>query len=651
MKKHKLKYALFVADFETTAHKNFTDDEILAENQVIESTELNFDFTPNESSQVFICGLKSITTNEYKLSYEKISDLFDNLCEMTYAERKKQCVCYFHNLKYDGSYILRWLIKHNWKQTLQLNQYHQEKLERHQYTLLVSNGKWFKLSLYWRGIKIIFLDSLKLLPQSLKKLANDLLEIKKLEDIPYDKFKLDLSHKYPKLWIDYLKRDVDILGEIMKIFFSVRTFSMRQLTIGSIAYKNIKDLILEKIPDFTIKDYNFYFNWYHGGLTFPSLKYWGKWVYKKDKIKLIDANSMYPSVMCDYLPFGTPSNKPLKEWEHYVAFHKIKIIKAEIKKEYNDIAVIWKPFENIIDEYLVSKKLFHITSILPHYQYIQEIQNETYYVCDKELDMWNKLYNMKYKILETYYFESDTYLKDTIHLLYKDKTEAKKLHNDSKYLFSKLVLNNLYGKTGQAPIRSQTFYGDSKDIPNDRFHIKCEKKGIYGGYELIPLKEETDKAQPIFLAAYITSLARVSLLTQYLVLKKQGGIFLYCDTDSIIYIDSAKGVKFNNLDDIELCKWSFDITNADAFCSLCPKQYRIIKDNEIIKSASAGVKKEDMNKVPNKDYNYDCGEKYHLIKRNLKDSELGKVIWDSPFNFLKWKKLKKNPILPKELKF
>ena len=58
-----------------------------------------------------------------------------------------------------------------------------------------------------------------------------------------------------------------------------------------------------------------------------------------------------------------------------------------------------------------------------------------------------------------------------------------------------------------------------------------------------------------------------------------------------------------------------------------------------------------MGKVKNIDYNYDLGEnkKYNIKKTQLKDDINGKTIWDTSFNFIKYKRIMTNPKLPKEL--
>lgn len=639
------KYAKFSADFETTFHKNFTDEQIQnADRQTLAVGEdVSEDFIPNKSSKMFLAGLMSLKDYSFKLTYENMIDFFNAIVEMTYKEHHKKALVYFHNLKYDGSYILNWLLQHHWKQTLKIDP--KTKLaviNRKQFVLLQSGGKFFNLQIFWRGIKITFLDSAKIFVTSLASLGDEL-NFKKLSNtVDYSKFEIRKNHKYPKKWITYLKRDCEILAKYLNFFFQTeqKSNSIKRQTIGSIAYSYIRKIVNEMTPNFTINDYLFWQHWYHGGLCFPSFKYWAKWVCKPTKIKMIDKCSMYPSMMVKDLPYGNALTKCPKE-KHSCFLH-IKIIKATIKKEYDDIAIIWKPFE-----YQEQKKVLFFTDVNWVYQYLQYIENKEYYIIDKELELWQKLYNIKFKVIKKYYFLVDNYLATIIKELFKDKQTAT---SKSHRTIAKYRLNNLYGKLGQKPIRQQDYFGDLKDLDTSIYKVVGEKKGqLYKSYNIEKIHKYDEKAQPIFIASYITMLARVNLIEKYLEIKKKGGNFLYCDTDSLIYVDN-KNIKWNDLGNNLGC-WEYEkFEVADAFCCLCPKQYRLVKGKEIVKLASAGVKKDLMKKVKNQDYNYDLGNnKYKIIKRQLKRSINGNVIFDSPFNFDKWKNIKKNPKCPKEM--
>lgn len=680
------KFSKFAADFETTAHKEFSDEEILANDRNTFAVNENVvDFTPNESSQVFLAGLMSLKDYTYKLSFENIATFINNVADMTYQEHHTRAIVYFHNLAYDGEYLLKWLIKNGYKQTLQVDEItHQPLILRKQFSLLKTGGKFFSLVIYWRGIKIHFLDSMKLFPQSLASLGESIGYKKLKELVDYSKFEINKDHKYPENWLFYLQRDCEILARYLNQFFANedKSHTLKRQTIGSVSYAYIKQTIDEFIPykkehgvykyGFTIADYMKFEPYYAGGLTFPSFKYWGKWVYKPNRIKMIDACSMYPSQMVKPLPYGQPLSEPPQD-SPYCTYYKIRIKKATIKEKYNDIAILRKPFE-MQD----GKKVFHFTNIKTIYQYIQEVKNEIYYFVDKELELMQKLYDMEFEILEETYFKLAPYLENSVRQLFQAKKDAKAKGDAVNTMLAKLRINNLYGKTGQKPIRNQDYYGSLDDLDLTKYKVVGEKNTLDEGYNIQKIKEHTDKAQPIFLAAYITALARCSLLDKYLYITSKGGKFLYCDTDSICFIDSPKGIKFNDIGN-DLGLWEYEDFKqfkldknynyvldeegkpillekknvADGFCSLCPKQYRIA-DKEYplpVKLASAGVKKDIIIKVAHQDYNYDLGEnkKYHIRKTTLKESVNGKVIWESPFNFIKWKKIKTNPICPKEL--
>ena len=196
----------------------------------------------------------------------------------------------------------------------------------------------------------------------------ELIGYKKLKDtVDYKKFEFKIDHKYPQEWLTYLKRDCEILAKFLVKFFTEKpkACSLKKQTIGSIAYSYIKGTIKEMIPNFTVKDYYKWEYWYHGGLCFPSDKYGGKWAVAKQRIKMIDACSMYPSQMIKPLPYGKASK--LKPKGTSCCFMKIHIKHAVIKAKYSDIGVIWKPFDT--NEKHQRIKLMTYTDVL--YQYLQ----------------------------------------------------------------------------------------------------------------------------------------------------------------------------------------------------------------------------------------------------------------------------------------
>lgn len=111
-------------------------------------------------------------------------------------------------------------------------------------TLISDKGVFYSVTISHTNNKgkiftIQFLDSLKLIPFSVEKIANDFkLPIKKGE-INYDKER-PVGYELDENEVAYLRNDVEIMARALKIFFDK---SMGKMTIGSNAlafYKKMK---------------------------------------------------------------------------------------------------------------------------------------------------------------------------------------------------------------------------------------------------------------------------------------------------------------------------------------------------------------------------------------------------------------------------
>jgi hypothetical protein len=172
---------------------------------------------------------------------------------------------------------------------------------------------------------------------------------------------------------------------------------------------------------------------------------------------------------------------------------------------------------------------------------------------EEELALLEKLYDLKYKIIDTYYVKVKPYLKDIVEELFVAKQEASRNGNAALKTYAKLNLNNMYGKLGQSRYKSQTFIGKREDIDLTKYRILSEKleKCVVNGesaFNIAEIKEDTCIEKPVHVAAYITSQARISLVKQYLEIRKNGNVFLYADTDSIAYIEKNPQT-FSNIGD------------------------------------------------------------------------------------------------------
>ena len=80
---------------------------------------------------------------------------------------------YFHNLKFDGMFIMDWLLKHDWSY-----HYTGKNMEAGEFNSLISDmGQWYMMKLCIKGTGkhrefVTIYDSLKLLPYSVEKIAD-----------------------------------------------------------------------------------------------------------------------------------------------------------------------------------------------------------------------------------------------------------------------------------------------------------------------------------------------------------------------------------------------------------------------------------------------------------------------------------------------
>lgn len=210
--------------------------------------------------------------------------------------------CYFHNLKFDGHFILDWLMK---------NDYHHVQTDllkrENTFKTLISNmGAFYSITIKWEnGNTTEFRDSLKKLPMSVKRIAQSF----KLEDskgeLDYDTYR-PKGHELTEQEEDYLRRDVSIVAQAMK---QVHDNGMKKLTVASDSMAEYKAVlgpdkfkrifpILSTFMDSEIR------RAYRGGFTYSDPRFKGK---KTCSGLVLDVNSLYPSVMLTaLLPFGEP---------------------------------------------------------------------------------------------------------------------------------------------------------------------------------------------------------------------------------------------------------------------------------------------------------------------------------------------------------
>lgn len=484
---------LFTADFETT--------------------------TDPLDCRVWACGICSIDeTHSFK--YGNSLEWF-----IEFAKNNIGSTFYFHNLKFDGEFILCYLFEHGYKHVTD-----RKKLKTKTFTTLISDkGQFYSLEICFnkdedKTEKITIYDSLKILPFSVEAIANAFnLAISKLK-IDYDE-KREIGHILTPQEIDYLRNDVEIISRALLTLFNQ---DLRQMTQGSNALYDYKKIVGKKNFSkwFPIPDYDFDIRQsYKGGFTYCDPRRQGQNI---GEGIVLDVNSLYPSVMYyQPLPYGEGiffegKYKPDKLYNLYVQMFTCQF---ELKENYIPTIQLKNNLSFIPTTYLSSSEDEEVTMCLTSVDL--ELFFEHYHV-------YNITWHSGWK------FKSTTGLfKEYIDKWNAVKMESTLNGNKAMRTLAKLMLNALYGKFALNPnVQSKIPYYDNGII-----------KYTLG---------EKETRNPIYIpvGTFITAWARHKTITSA---QKVYDRFLYADTDSLHLIGTEipKGLE---VDPVKLGAWKHEST-------------------------------------------------------------------------------------------
>jgi hypothetical protein len=281
----------FVADFETTVE--------------------------TDKTRVWAYGMCEVGNIENFLYGNNIID-FIEWC------KKENRIVYFHNLKFDGEFIIHWLLTNGYT-------YSEQKLDKTFSGIISNMGQFYEIEIIFekknkRYKKVTFRDSYKKLPFTVKKIAQDF-------GLPIAKGDLDYKLLRPEGWLItdaelvYLKNDVQIVAMALGIQFEQ---GLTKMTVGSDALANFtagmgKEDFKRTFPVLPIETDSDIRRAYRGGFTYVADRYKGKDI--KEGV-VFDVNSLYPSVMYDkLLPFGLPLPFSGRyEFDEYYPLHIQRLI-------------------------------------------------------------------------------------------------------------------------------------------------------------------------------------------------------------------------------------------------------------------------------------------------------------------------------------
>ena len=212
-------------------------------------------------------------------------------------------IVYFHNLAFDGMFVIDFLLRNGYKYLLD------GRLMKYEFETVISNmGKFYSITVRWgTGNRTEFRDSLKKLPMTVARIAKAFKLPMKKGEIDYHEYR-PVGHVITDVEADYLARDLRIVALALKQQLDQ---GMNRLTVGADSLAEFKEIfgkkyfeklfpILSPTMDEEVR------RAYRGGWTYSDERWRGKVVHRPGKV--YDVNSLYPSVMYNrVLPYGMPT--------------------------------------------------------------------------------------------------------------------------------------------------------------------------------------------------------------------------------------------------------------------------------------------------------------------------------------------------------
>ena len=539
------KFKTFVGDFETTVYEG------------------------QKHTEVWASAIVELNSEDVKI-FKSIDETFEYLSVM-----KDNVIVYYHNLKFDGSFWLSYLlVDRNFKQAYnktgeRINdvEWQQEKeMKNNTFKYSISDkGQFYTIIIKVNNKFIEIRDSLKLLPFSVKKIGKSFETKHKKLDMEYTGFRysgceITLEEQ------EYIKNDVLVVKEALEIMYNE---GHNKLTIGSCCLEEYKKLIGK--DDYTMyfpnlteieldKDTYGSFN----AEEYIRKSYRGGWCYvvkgKENKIYengvTADVNSLYPSVMSSESGNRYPVGKPYFWKGNYIDEEALKTnryffirIKTRFYIKENKL-----PFIQVKGNLLYNGREMLETSD------IYDAETDTY--CKEILDFNGNLVSTRveltltmtdfyllkehydlvdFEILDGVWFYTEIGIFDRYIEKYK---KIKTVSTGAKRELAKLFLNNLYGKMATSTDSS--------------FKVAYVKEDKSIGF--LPVLANDKKPVYIPIGSAITSYARNFTIRtaqkNYYGVDKRG--FIYADTDSIHCDLDVSELKDVPVHDSAFCHWKLE---------------------------------------------------------------------------------------------
>lgn len=483
--------------------------------------------------------------------------IFNNIDDfMAHLEELANAEVYFHNLRYDGYYIVNWLLNNHFR-------YDKNGNKPHTFSSLIDGvGQWYSITIiyetgYKKLKKISILDSLKKLPLSVSEIAKAFNLEEAKGEIDYDTYRKE-GYVLTEEEKEYIKNDVVIVAKALYMQFET---GLTKMTASSDALSSFKAGMLTKssfryyFPVLPIEVDNDIRRAYKGGFTMLNPKF------KNKEVSGIsfDVNSLYPAVMYGLmgdLPYGKPKvfDGEYQYDKLYPLYITHFVCEFKVKKGHIPTIQLKGNRMFVSTEYVRdSKGMVELFLTSPDFELFMQ-----------HYDVWNLQFinGYKFKGMRKCFREYIDYWMN-----------IKKNSTGGKRQLAKLMLNSLYGKFATNPrrINREPFLED--EIVN------------------LVIDEEVEYVDPIYtpLGAFITARARAWTISNS---QKLYDHWVYSDTDSMYLADitEEEASKVIQIHPKDLGKWKLEhhFTRGKF---LKPKTYIIKSIEDGITITCAGMPK------------------------------------------------------------
>ena len=464
-----------------------------------------------------VCSVDNPDMLEYGNSIEGFID---------WCRAAANCQMYFHNLAFDGAFIMDWLEHNGWTWIED-----RKEAKNNTYTTIISDSNQvYMLTLYFEaGVKVVIYDSLKIIPLSVAQMAKAYGLDEGKGTLDYTAYR-EVGHELTNEEKEYIRLDVQIVAKVIKTFLEGK---LTKMTAGSNALYDYKQMLggykkFRRIYSIIDKDVDdFIRRAYRGGFTYCKPDLAG--VELGEGI-VLDVNSLYPSVMAatdgQLLPIGDP-------------------VWFDGEYKYDKYFPLWVAVVNC--RFKIKPNHIPCIQLKGNFRY-----GQTEYIEDSKGEVTFMISSVDWELITQQYDVKDVHwhggfmfqANDVQFKKYVDKWTDVKIQatldgNKGKRQIAKLMLNSLYGKFAT------------------RLEVKSRRPILINDvlrYVDLPPVERESVYLPV--GVFITAYARYKTITSA---QKVYDRFVYADTDSL-HLLGTEIPECLEIDDVKLGAWKHEST-------------------------------------------------------------------------------------------